>query len=208
MSVGANRSQYGKVCHGVLSRDWAPSMSIRSVLDNVYGLLLSPDQGDSLDSKLALLAYNDFESYKALVKPSGEASLKSREDWLRELDQGAICAPLLLSACCDRNVLIYRAYNKARYTCRPHCQKGVLRPLAGCGNEPQRKRQSIRTDVACHHAMRNGRPPKGGARRKRSGGPLQVHTECALPRGTMLWPWLQYANARHVPKVQGSRNLP
>lgn len=85
-----NVNVYGKVCHGVLSRDWASSLSIRSVLDCVYGLLLSPDQGDSLDSKLALLAYNNFEAYKALVKPEGEARRKCRQDWLRELDQDSI----------------------------------------------------------------------------------------------------------------------
>ena len=45
---------------------------------HVYGLLLAPDPGDSLDSKLALLAYNDLEAYKDMVKPSGEAVIKTR----------------------------------------------------------------------------------------------------------------------------------
>ncbi len=55
----------------------------------MYGLLLAPDPGDSLDSKLALLAYNDLEAYKHLVKPSGEALDKNRDSWFRELDAGA-----------------------------------------------------------------------------------------------------------------------
>ena len=85
-----NVNQYGRVCHSILSRDWAASLSVRSVLDSVYGLLLAPDPGDSLDSKLALLAYNDLEAYKDLVKPSGEAVVKKREDWFRELDADSV----------------------------------------------------------------------------------------------------------------------
>ena len=85
-----NVNQYGRVCHSILSRDWAASLSVRSVLDSVYGLLLAPDPGDSLDSKLALLAYNDLEAYKDLVKPSGEAVMKKREDWFRELDADSV----------------------------------------------------------------------------------------------------------------------
>jgi len=102
--IWLSRFQYGKVCHGVLSRDWASSLSIRSVLDCVYGLLLSPDQGDSLDSKLALLAYNNFEAYKALVKPEGEARRKCRQDWLRELDQGALRLCIASAFVCMANV--------------------------------------------------------------------------------------------------------
>jgi hypothetical protein len=59
---------------------------MRHVLDCVYGLLLAPDREDSLDSKLAFLAYDDFEAYKTLVKPSDEAVTKTRDAWLRELD--------------------------------------------------------------------------------------------------------------------------
>jgi len=83
-----NVNQYGRVCHSILSRDWSVSLSVRSVLDCVYGLLLAPDPGDSLDSKLALLAYRDFEAYKELVQPSGEAISKTRAVWLSELDAG------------------------------------------------------------------------------------------------------------------------
>jgi hypothetical protein len=64
------------------------------VLDSVYGLLLAPDPGDSLDSKLALLAYNDLEAYKDMVKPSGEAVTKTREDWFLELDAGTFLSLL------------------------------------------------------------------------------------------------------------------
>ena len=45
-----NVNSYGRICHGILSRDWSASMSIRSVLDCIFGLLLAPDTQDALDS--------------------------------------------------------------------------------------------------------------------------------------------------------------
>ena len=52
----------------------------------IYGLLLAPDTQDALDSGLALTAYNDIASYRALANPQGEALTKTRADWKRELE--------------------------------------------------------------------------------------------------------------------------
>lgn len=48
-----NINSSGKVCHSVFDRNWATDMSVRQVLDCVYGLLLAPEPDDPLDSLLA-----------------------------------------------------------------------------------------------------------------------------------------------------------
>ena len=95
------------------------------MLDSVYGLLLAPDPGDSLDSKLALLAYNDLEAYKDMVKPSGEAVTKTREDWFLELDAGTFLSllyarsyfPCLSKLCFTFLLIDLRSYPIARRLC-------------------------------------------------------------------------------------------
>ena len=58
-----NINSYGKVCHSVLDRNWSPDTPVRMVLDCVYGLLLSPDYDDPLDSALALLFFQGSGAY-------------------------------------------------------------------------------------------------------------------------------------------------
>ena len=104
----------------------------------MYGLLLAPDPGDSLDSKLALLAYNDLEAYKDMVKPSGEAVIKTRyqvplsrpviktrEDWFLDLGAGTFLSllyarsyfPCLSKLCFTFLLIDLRSYPIARRLC-------------------------------------------------------------------------------------------
>ena len=64
-----NVNSHGRICHGILGRDWNPRTSVREVLDCVYGLLLHPDIDDALDSNLAALARKTpNDQYVTLVK--------------------------------------------------------------------------------------------------------------------------------------------
>eukprot|EP00049_Salpingoeca_infusionum_P021562 m.3702 g.3702 ORF g.3702 m.3702 type:complete len:766 (+) comp4289_c0_seq1:700-2997(+) len=60
-----NINSDGKVCHSVLDRNWDPSYSIKFVMDCLYGLLLSPEPDDPLDTNIASLYYNDKAAYEA-----------------------------------------------------------------------------------------------------------------------------------------------
>lgn len=46
-------NSHGRICHGILGRDWDSRISVKEVLDCIYGLLLVPDIDDALDSHLA-----------------------------------------------------------------------------------------------------------------------------------------------------------
>jgi ubiquitin-protein ligase len=58
-----NINSTGKVCHSVFDRNWTSDMSVRQVLDCVYGLLLHPEPDDPLDSVLAAKFYENRAEY-------------------------------------------------------------------------------------------------------------------------------------------------
>ena len=51
-----NINQHGRVCHSILGRNWTRETKVRNLLESLYGLLLSPDVDDPLDSSLAELS--------------------------------------------------------------------------------------------------------------------------------------------------------
>lgn len=44
----------GKVCHSIFTRNWTSDLTMSQVLSCVYGLLLTPETDDPLDSNLAM----------------------------------------------------------------------------------------------------------------------------------------------------------
>jgi ubiquitin-protein ligase len=56
---------HGKVCPSIFDKNWTPDTGIMTVLQCVYGLLLTPDTTDPLDSTLALAFYDDSGKYEA-----------------------------------------------------------------------------------------------------------------------------------------------
>ena len=91
-----NVNSHGRICHGILGRDWNPRITIKQVLDCVYGLLLTQEIDDSLDSQLAYLARKTpNDQYVNLVKQhcSRKECHRSREEWkkimLKEDDANA-----------------------------------------------------------------------------------------------------------------------
>jgi len=49
-----NINCHGRICHSIFDRNWLSTSNIRNVLNCVYGLLLTPDMTDPLDSVIAL----------------------------------------------------------------------------------------------------------------------------------------------------------
>ena len=85
--IHCNINCYGKVCHSILDRNWTPDTSMHDIFSCVFGLLLTPDKTDPLDSTLALQAYDDDGSYEAsIVDHVGRHAAKSRAEWLAELN--------------------------------------------------------------------------------------------------------------------------
>ena len=59
-----NVNSYGKLCHPIFSRSYTSDTNVRTLLDCVFGLLLSPDQTDPLDSSLTLGFYQADGTYE------------------------------------------------------------------------------------------------------------------------------------------------
>lgn len=62
-----NVNTYGKICHSVLDRNWHPDRTAVEALNFVYGLLMTPDYDDPLDSVLALQARTDPDAYRQSI---------------------------------------------------------------------------------------------------------------------------------------------
>ena len=44
-----NINSSGRICHSILDRHYIPSLTMRQIIDYIYGLLLSPEPSDLLD---------------------------------------------------------------------------------------------------------------------------------------------------------------
>ena len=45
-----NVNCYGKICHSILDRNWTSDTTMKDVFNCIYGLLLTPDTDDPLDT--------------------------------------------------------------------------------------------------------------------------------------------------------------
>jgi ubiquitin-protein ligase/uncharacterized protein YegL len=80
-----NVNQYGKVCHSVFTRNWTSDTSIHQLLSCVYGLLLTPETDDPLDTDLALLYFTQRELYNSTISQHVKKhASKSKLQWKKE----------------------------------------------------------------------------------------------------------------------------
>jgi len=82
-----NVNCYGRICHSILDRNYTADTTMMMILQCIYGLLLSPDVTDPLDSTLALEFYDDSGQYEAsiLQHVKTHAKTKTRLQWRDEL---------------------------------------------------------------------------------------------------------------------------
>ena len=83
-----NINSYGRVCHSIFDRNWTPDTTVNTIFQCLYGLLLTPDVSDPLDSTLALEFYDDSGLYEtSIVHHVKRHASKTREDWKNKLTQ-------------------------------------------------------------------------------------------------------------------------
>ena len=56
-----DKLEYGRICSAILGRAWTSDTSVLQVLENLNGLMLTPDTVDPLNSALALRFYEALE---------------------------------------------------------------------------------------------------------------------------------------------------
>jgi len=80
-----NVNQYGKVCHSIFTRNWTAETTIHQVLSCVYGLLLTPETDDPLDTDLALLYFTQRDLYNVTISfHVKKYATKSKAEWRQE----------------------------------------------------------------------------------------------------------------------------
>lgn len=83
-----NVTQYGRICSAILGRAWTSDTSVLQVLENLNGLMLTPDTVDPLNSALALRFYEADGSYEAAILTHvRQHASKSRRQWQAELGE-------------------------------------------------------------------------------------------------------------------------
>eukprot|EP00906_Rhabdomonas_costata_P005557 RCo008312 len=76
----------GKVCHSVLDRNWTATTKFRQVIDCIYGLLLTPEPHDPLDSTLAETYFADKLAYERKAREMTLAhAAQSLQAWEEKL---------------------------------------------------------------------------------------------------------------------------
>eukprot|EP00698_Gefionella_okellyi_P009008 TRINITY_DN225_c0_g1_i1.p1 TRINITY_DN225_c0_g1~~TRINITY_DN225_c0_g1_i1.p1 ORF type:complete len:738 (+),score=194.46 TRINITY_DN225_c0_g1_i1:843-3056(+) len=63
-----NMSAHGRVCHSIVGRNWTADTHMKTLLDCIYGLFLTPEQDDPLDTELAMLMRSDPQVYEQRVR--------------------------------------------------------------------------------------------------------------------------------------------
>ncbi|KAA0157891.1 hypothetical protein FNF31_00537 [Cafeteria roenbergensis] len=82
-----NVSPAGRVCHSVLASGWSADIPLRTLLDAVYGMLLTPEMDTPVDTVLATQYNRDRVGFTALVYDHTVkfAQERSLGDWRKHL---------------------------------------------------------------------------------------------------------------------------
>lgn len=82
-----NINRHGKICHAALDKSWLVDISMSTVLQILYGILLTPDTDNPLDLH-ATMEYNDDSGQHALKVHNmvQKFASKTRAEWKKELD--------------------------------------------------------------------------------------------------------------------------
>ena len=81
-----NVNPEGRICHSIFDRNYSQNTSIRLILNCVYGLMLTPEPEDPLDSRLAEQFYNSREAYETNAKANTQQhASRSLDDMITEL---------------------------------------------------------------------------------------------------------------------------
>ena len=81
-----NVNGHGKICHSVFDRNYSADFSVRRIMDCVFGLLLTPEPEDPLDSALAEEYFMNSTEYDFTAAANvRQYAQKSLEQWQKEM---------------------------------------------------------------------------------------------------------------------------
>ena len=81
-----NVNAHGRICHSIFDRDWTSDISMPTLLDSVYGLLLQPEHSDPVNTTTTLGFHHDQVEFAEEVRDHVDRhAFKTREDWRKIL---------------------------------------------------------------------------------------------------------------------------
>ncbi|XP_029309683.1 uncharacterized protein LOC115022742 [Cottoperca gobio] len=146
-----NVNSVGRICHNIFDRNYNAHITMREILEAVYGLLIIPEPEDPLDSILAEEFLTNRETYeREAEKHTQETAGKSLDDMEKELvepvpqfvPQHLIC-PLTKKMFVDPMKTVYGTVYE-RKAIEEHLKQNQYDPTAGPGHEL--KMSDIRAD--------------------------------------------------------------
>ncbi|XP_041658952.1 uncharacterized protein LOC121519913 [Cheilinus undulatus] len=137
-----NVNSVGRICHNIFDRNYNAHITMREILEAVYGLLIVPEPDDPLDSILAEEFMTSHEVYEQEAKKhTEEAAGISMDDMEKKMvdpvaqfiPQHLIC-PLTKKMFIDPVKTIYGTVYE-RKAIEEHLRQHQYEPLAGPGHE-------------------------------------------------------------------------
>ncbi|XP_013884435.1 uncharacterized protein LOC106532823 [Austrofundulus limnaeus] len=137
-----NVNSVGRICHNIFDRNYNAHITMREVLDAVYGLLIIPEPDDPLDSILAEEYLTSRETYEQEAKKRTERHAgKSLEDMKKSLMDpvpqfipGHLVCPLTNMMFVDPVRTVYGTVYE-RKAIEEHLRQHQYDPMAGPGHE-------------------------------------------------------------------------
>lgn len=81
-----NINAHGRICHSIFDRDYTSDLSMTTLLDSVYGLLLQPEHSDPVNTTSTLSFHHDqVEFFDETRDYVDRHAFKTREDWKKIL---------------------------------------------------------------------------------------------------------------------------
>jgi ubiquitin-protein ligase len=58
-----NMNSQGRICHSVFDRNYSPAITMKIIIDSIYGLILTPEPDDPLDNVIASYFLSNYSVY-------------------------------------------------------------------------------------------------------------------------------------------------
>ncbi|XP_074544926.1 uncharacterized protein LOC141804413 isoform X2 [Halichoeres trimaculatus] len=139
-----NVNSVGRICHNIFDRNYNAHITMREILEAVYGLLIVPEPDDPLDSILAEEFMTSREIYEQEAKKRTEETAGNSMDDMEKkmvdpvtqfIPQHLIC-PITKKMFVDPVITVYGTVYERR-AIEEHLKQHQYEPLAGPGNELQ-----------------------------------------------------------------------
>ncbi|XP_072529444.1 uncharacterized protein [Salminus brasiliensis] len=149
-----NVNNVGRICHNIFDRNYSAHITMREILDAVYGLLIAPEPKDPLDSVLAEEYMTSKETYEEEARKNTQSNANTSMDeaekkYVPELSTMVI--PPNLKCPLTKKVFVDPVKTKDGFT---YERKAIEKHLQGSRTDPLTKKLLRRTDWKDDRDMR------------------------------------------------------